>query len=639
MLNNTNFRLLFQRLYNWVKYKTLPPSLLFKNRLFIEKDNKNKRITANWGASFRNTKWSNYATSNIKFSFKKNYVRLFINLALFCIFFVLAHGFWGYYMVNPTYNTFVAFFWFGGEVLDYYVAYLFWCICSIFSMTVNFVYSYFFFNNFSTRASTISKSEINPFTKKFPQYPNIEKNDSNWALTSFLNSTGTRFDKMMESSFAENLFENILNFKKWNSTLDSYIILFKSTRAFNFVSAAKSAVFSNNYLRKLLELERRTNADLARFEMMKNSIRFASKWCKKNSPIIKKNSTFFFANLKTKKKWDWDDFKNNCLKLKFLTDSKIGAFFLSKLTHGGLSNRTNSTRDFNAVQSCFTEQIKTIKISRWVYRYSILGRKILKNSHKITMSKKILNFNFFSKNDFNKNLWVSQQGCKLLEANSQNFNLFYNSPYNEVLVFENKKNTRNNPLLLEDFSISRQSSLNLKFYETSFHWLLKRSYFLNGVRASRAKSQKINFKNKALNQSNNLFVTKLLNDNYFLSQWSPALFNNGDYLIDSTTNCEINLSVKNTTDLFLGHHELTLYNQDSTNSLAYIFNETNENQNVFLFFANLNILTEQNAVFSVFLTKKLTQNDLYFFNETVFLFHKGGSLNSRDAFDLLLLEQ
>jgi hypothetical protein len=49
--------MLFQRLYNWIKYKTLPSSFLFKNRLFIERDSKHRRVLSNFGLSFRNSKW------------------------------------------------------------------------------------------------------------------------------------------------------------------------------------------------------------------------------------------------------------------------------------------------------------------------------------------------------------------------------------------------------------------------------------------------------------------------------------------------------------------------------------------------------------------------------------------------------
>ena len=56
---------MFQRLFNWIKFKTVPPSVNFKNRLFIERDNKQRRILTNLGLTFRNSKWVQYARANV----------------------------------------------------------------------------------------------------------------------------------------------------------------------------------------------------------------------------------------------------------------------------------------------------------------------------------------------------------------------------------------------------------------------------------------------------------------------------------------------------------------------------------------------------------------------------------------------
>lgn len=631
--------MLFQRLYNWIKYKTLPPSILFKNRLFIEKDNKNKRIVSNLGTSFRNTKWSNYATFNIKFAFKKNYISFLLNFFLFCILFLLAYGFWGYYMINPTYNTFVAFFWFGGEVLDYYVSYIFWFICSLFSIAFNTVYSYFFFNNFSKKNVTNFNFETKSFTKQFPQYPQIDKIDANWALTSFLTNMNAKLDKIMENDFVENLFDNILNFRKWNNTLDAYIILFKSTRLFNFVSSSKNALFANVYFQKLVEWDRKCNPYLLHFQIMKNSINFGTTFNKKYFPIAKNNTYRIFQNLKTKKKCDWRSLRDGFFKLKFLTDTKIGSFFLSKWSHGELVERTNATKDFSAVQTCFVEQIKIIKINRWIYRYSVLGRKILKNAHKLTMSKKILNFNFFAENDFNKNLWISQHSAKFLLSNTQNFNLFQSSDYNNLTTIKNKKINSNSAILSEKFLIPSKNALNLKFYETSFHWFLKRNYFLNSTRSAHLKFQKINFKNNLFLNHNNIFANKTLKDNYFLSRYQPSILNTDGPAIDEIVNYETTAFTKKSSDSYLGHTDLNFYDQSTVSMLSYFYNQTNSNQETFTFFVNLNTVIAQNPVFLIFLNKNISQNHLSFFNENTFLIAQNNAHVYYDMINFLQFNQ
>jgi hypothetical protein len=57
--------MLFQALYNWIKYKSLPPSFLFKNRLFIERNSQRPRITARLGSTFKASKWSLFSQINV----------------------------------------------------------------------------------------------------------------------------------------------------------------------------------------------------------------------------------------------------------------------------------------------------------------------------------------------------------------------------------------------------------------------------------------------------------------------------------------------------------------------------------------------------------------------------------------------
>jgi hypothetical protein len=47
---------IFNKIYSNFKAKMLPPSLNSKNRLFIERDSKHRRITSNIGTTFRNSK-------------------------------------------------------------------------------------------------------------------------------------------------------------------------------------------------------------------------------------------------------------------------------------------------------------------------------------------------------------------------------------------------------------------------------------------------------------------------------------------------------------------------------------------------------------------------------------------------------
>jgi hypothetical protein len=97
--------LLFQRLYNLIKYKTIPSSFLFKNRLFIERDSKHRRVTSNFGLNFKNSKWLNYEVYNIKLHFKNNYFKFIFWIIFFFIFILFIKNFNQYYMFSDLFNN------------------------------------------------------------------------------------------------------------------------------------------------------------------------------------------------------------------------------------------------------------------------------------------------------------------------------------------------------------------------------------------------------------------------------------------------------------------------------------------------------------------------------------------------------
>ena len=62
---------MFKQLFNWIKFKVLPPSVLFSNRLYLERDSKTRRIVTNLGLTFRNAKWLNYERVSVNVRMKR----------------------------------------------------------------------------------------------------------------------------------------------------------------------------------------------------------------------------------------------------------------------------------------------------------------------------------------------------------------------------------------------------------------------------------------------------------------------------------------------------------------------------------------------------------------------------------------
>ena len=111
--------MLFKSLFNWIKYKTLPPSILFKNRLFIERDVKHRRIQTVLGLTFRNSKWSSYSRPNLSVKLTEDYTRLVRTLLLLLGFLVVLFFFAPLYSTSTTLNLLSSFFWFFADCLTF----------------------------------------------------------------------------------------------------------------------------------------------------------------------------------------------------------------------------------------------------------------------------------------------------------------------------------------------------------------------------------------------------------------------------------------------------------------------------------------------------------------------------------------
>jgi hypothetical protein len=134
---------MFKILYNWLKFKTLPPSILFTNRLYLERESKTRKITTNLGLTFRNSKWSEYLRTDINPNLKSLWLLgLFWPLPFVIIFFI----FWQVaYLYNVTWlsNTTSYFIWSFKDTSAYWFFTLLTLISLQWTSLVEFVYKNF----------------------------------------------------------------------------------------------------------------------------------------------------------------------------------------------------------------------------------------------------------------------------------------------------------------------------------------------------------------------------------------------------------------------------------------------------------------------------------------------------------------
>ena len=622
--------MLFKRLYNWIKYKTLPTSFLFKNRLFIERDSKHRRIFSNLGLSFRNSKWSNYETYNIKLQFKKNYLKFFFWITFFIFSFFFLFYFKKYYIFSYFFNSISFLFWISIDTFDYYFTFVVWLVFISVSLFFKLIYSYFFYNNFFN---------TNPNKEIFSHKPfyyfdfnlnslffssndlKISKNDLNWVMYSWLvNSSSNKKDLILEK-----LFETKINKQWWGNYYDFFIKLYKLSYFLNLSSENFNIFNLNLKLKKISNKFYRgdylstvnffnnssilnSNSSLVYYYILNNYQNYFSAKNKKN---------FSLNHLNTRFNWNLYNLNQELDQYSYLVKSKAGMFFLDDFNYQKLSHYIFNYKELWSLNLYLKNQLNSAKWNRWLYRYSILHRKSLRTSHKITLSKKLINSGFYDSKIFNKNIWASEHLNYLNQKN--NFNsLFFN--YYKDLFAETGTNyvTYYNSYVTNNGN--QKNSLSLfNFYENSYFWYLKRFYLFNTLPSNFIKSKltlnNLNSSSKFLlkNDSSLRYFTLL---SYFLKSSHTNLASYSHFFDTNVANFDLYsssnlINLGNYKDLYLLNNENDILNRDNLNLLYWITSNSSKNNNL-IFFNYLNSLGKTDNVFPTLFYK--SNNDIFSLN-------------------------
>jgi hypothetical protein len=615
--------LLFQRLYNWIKYKTLPPSFLFKNRLFIERDSKHRRILSNFGLSFRNSKWTNYETYNIKTQFKKNYFKYIYWIFIFVTFIGFIFSFKNYYILSYFFNNISFFFWISLDTFDYYFSFLIWVLTTALSLISNLIYSYFFINIFTSKPHPLETfanySSKNNFSSK-----NLytSKHDLNWFLYSWLTSDKCK----TKAVFLEDIFNTNLNSNWWKKNYDFFIKLYKIVFFLNLSSEKNSRFYLTLKLNQINNtfFKGSINDFLYFFNNTNTLTNYSSlllSYFLNNYKIYfdeKNNKSSSLVFLKKNTEWNLHNLNTEINKYAFLLKTKSGLFDLNDLNYQKLSNFIFNFPELWSLNFFLKNQSNVAKWNRWLYRYSILHRKILKNSHKITLSKKLINSGVYDTKVFNKNIWASEHLSKINLNNqfTSFFTLYYDNLFHQNYnnLIHSKINTSNNGTKLNSLKL-------LNFFEDSYFWYLKRFYNFNSLCTNLIKSQlKLNFK---INNINNVFIDKKnTNDkytvllNYLLncSYINLNLFSHINYSYLNTNSFFNNTKtiLNNNKDLYLLNNENDVLSKDNLNILYSIVTNFSKSNNILFFnYLNEKVTTDFNYS-SHFINKNF--NDVYNIN-------------------------
>ena len=349
--------MIFKRLYNWIKFKTLPPSVLFKNRLYIERDSKTRRITSNLGLTFRNSKWTNYARTDINLNFKNQFIN-----SLFVISFIVLIIFWvfnGTSLYNTTLvnNELLFFIWYLKDLCLYYL----FSICTIctflFTNIFEKVYTIFsgwvFTNHVQTSSSANSSHLQIPSNQyKYIYYNWLLNSNSQWdeRHSKLFNTSNIKHNdpRYLMFLFQINNYLSRIELSLLNTSLNSKPSMF-STLGTNFNLLKQQQHFSK-------EIQSQTHHSLRVLE---------SRFSWNLSKLLT------LLNTSSKEKLNFND-----------------SFYLTNLNFMQLNNSLIFDKYFTNLNESISNQLNTLKSHKFLYNYSFLHRKILKDSHKLTMVKR-----------------------------------------------------------------------------------------------------------------------------------------------------------------------------------------------------------------------------------------------------------
>lgn len=447
--------MLFTRLFNWIKYKTLPPSVLFLNRLFVERDSKHRRVTSNLGLTFRNSKWSTYARTNINLSSRTSYVGALLKLAgLLLAFFTILY-FNSFYNLFQLQNSVYSILWFVSDS-DLYLKVIF---SSSLLCTAQLLLSQFLSNVFSIDGFTARSEAIDTVPVSLPK--RLHKPVLHAWLTS--DHPVGDFEQLFDTSITS---PDSTQFELYNTLYRSSFFLSKSNESLDTVTNNLSLLESQPGSRVLKYTDLVTTSELS--NPRTNSLLL------EHIVLKKSDSTYsdYFNELDT---WTLAQTNNELNSSGIISSSVTGQFYLPTYSYSNLNSSTLAFPELSNLKKSVTNQLSLIQWNRWLYKYNILHRSVLRASTSMTLAKRLLSSGFYSSSLSTNNIWAaSALGSNKLQ--SEQFASLHRSLYGDFTGFDlsNSKSLNTPTGFMSDPELA-----NLKFYELSYHWFIQRFYALN----------------------------------------------------------------------------------------------------------------------------------------------------------------
>jgi len=393
----------FTQLFNWLRFKLVTPFQAMRNRFFLERDSKHRRIMTNFGLTFRNSKWATYAQLNLSSKtpspFKMSNVALQL-LFVATVFILFTYLLYYFNLIQYVFGG--ELFWSFVELIRtstvYGLATFFVSISALFNSTFNYILTKVFSVNVQSSSASSSQEQL------------LASVPSNFSHTLQL--------KNIKSGTASKQIEAL--FQDQNSVNDSLPVN-ALYRVSDFTQTTAPSTNQRNY-------------------------QFTEKTLFKPTQLLQNK---------------WSLFSVQSEQVKSLTDNTGLLHNLTDNTFNAINVNITSTPELQTVANLHTNYLNNIKIDRWLYRYSLLHRRSLHRAHDLTLTKRLTSLGFFSGNLTSRNLWASNFVSLTPDLQTTLTNL-YKQTYGDLWSADN--NGLQNPLTNVQFFESSYFWLLKRFY-------------------------------------------------------------------------------------------------------------------------------------------------------------------------------
>lgn len=449
--------MLFQQIYNWFQYKTLPPSFFAKNRLLIEREGKRNRIFNKVGLTFQNSKWTNYERNTLNFHFIPQFAFLVLGFLLISIliYFNAQFSNTSFFVFTTTCVNY--FLWLAIDWCDYFVLFVIWFSLGIVTFTQQILQAILF-----------------PALSPSVNFTNLLKGNANQTqeLPSFINYNNFDHSSVMSNSLIEELRRN-----RHPIVLGS-VFLKPATDNQNWV--LPTFLVHYNFIIQFLTSQ--FQVTLHSRSIMSN---FGIHPVTMSIPSLELNPlVLLFTNLNQQRTlWNTSFIKRSYLgsscNAKSASDSYV---FFDRNFILPISRRFDLETfryELQLVRAQDTLADTQKRVSRWLYNYSLLHRKTIQDLQRISNIKRLLNDNFLLTLNSNRNLWTSeisnlniatlQPKLRALNKTFFNLNTFETGAEISSLFQSNSLN-------------ANETSVNsVRNLETSFSFMIKRIFLFDNL--------------------------------------------------------------------------------------------------------------------------------------------------------------